>query len=263
MSSHESAFVIGLGEVGRRLADGLATRGWTIRPVTRASGWEAALDADDRSPRIVAVREEQLQAVLDRFPAALADRLVLVQNGFLEAVHGDLGPVTRGLVYFTSKKDFFRVLCPSPFHGPLAQPLAGDLCGGGVAAEALTDRVEFLREMIVKGIWNAVVGLPLAVHDVDLATYLSRHEDELDALAQEGARAAGAEYGVRLSGERAVRKLRATTGELGWVRGGAKALPWRNGALAYFGRKHGVATPVNDRLLRAVGQDPDRPPTVG
>jgi len=259
MSSRESAYVIGLGEVGRRLSEALAIRGWTIRPVTRDSGWEPALDANDRSPRIVAVREEQLQAVLDRFPAVMADRLVLVQNGFLEAVHGDLGPVTRGLVYFTSKKDFFRVLCPSPFHGTLAQSLAGDLCEGGIAAETVADRAEFLREMIVKGIWNAVVGLPLAVHDVDLGTYLARHVDELDALADESARAAGAEYGVRLSGERAVLKLRATTSELGWVRGGAKALPWRNGALARFGRTHGIATPVNDRLLRAVGHDPDIP----
>lgn len=254
--------VIGMGEVGRRLAGALSRAGRVVRPVSRNAGWPEAVDERDRSPRIVAVREEQLQAVLERTPPGLRERLVLVQNGFLEAVHGSLAEVTRGLIYFTAKGDFFRILCPSLFHGPLARELARALCRGGIAAEELTDRDEFLREMIVKGIWNAIVGLPLAVHDVELTTYLSRHADELDRLADESARAAGAEYGVELSGERAVRKLRATTGELGWVRGGAKALPWRNAALARFGRRHGIPTPVNDRLLRAVGYDPDSPPTV-
>ena len=50
-----------------------------------------------------------------------------------------------------------------------------------------------------------------------------------------------------------MRKILETTKELGWVRGGAKALAWRNGAIARFGRRHGIPTPVNDRLLRAVG----------
>ena len=167
-----TAFVVGMGEVGGHLARALLRDGWTVHEVSRSSGWEGAIDAADPAPRIVAVREEDLAGVLDRFPGSMRDRLVLVQNGFLEAVHGDLGPVTRGLIYFTSRGEFFRELCPSPFHGPHADTIAAGLAAGGLRAETVDDPSAFAVAMIVKGIWNAVVGLPLAVHGVDLATYL-------------------------------------------------------------------------------------------
>jgi ketopantoate reductase len=255
-----TAFVIGAGEVGGRLAGALQRSGSEVRTVTRTNGWEAALDEADASPRIVAVREEQLAAVLARFPETLRERLVLVQNGFLEAVHGDLGPVTRGLVWFTSKGDFFQVLCPSEFHGPHAASLARAIDAGGISSVTLADRSAYLRAMVIKGVWNAVVGLPLAVHGVDLATYREEHRDEMEAAVSEGVRAAGAAYAVDVGADAALEKLRATTPDLGWVRGGKKALPWRNGAIAWFGRRHGVPTPVNDRLLREAGYDPGSDP---
>lgn len=244
--------MIGMGEVGRRLAEALGTAGWEVVPVTRAAGWDRALDGTDSSPRIVAVREEALGGVLERVPAALVPPLVLVQNGFLEAVHDDLTTVTRGLIWFTSKGEFFRELCPSLFYGAHAADLVAALAAGGLSVEVLDDREAFLREMIVKGIWNCVVGLPLAVHDVDLATYLRDERDELVALVAESARAAGAQYRVTVDPKVTLDKILDTTTELGWVKGGAKALPWRNGAIAIFGRRHGVPTPVNDRLLGAV-----------
>jgi ketopantoate reductase len=241
--------VIGMGEVGRHLAGALERSGWTIHPVTRDRGWDACLDENDLAIRLVAVREEALAAVLERLPSSLGDRLVLVQNGFLEAVHGDLGPVTRGLIYFSSKGDFYRELCPSIFYGPHGRVIASALAAGGVAVEAATDAKTYLEAMIVKGIWNAVVGLPLAVHGVDLETYLRDHRAEFEALVAESAAAAAAEYGVPVTAEAAVEKILATTGDLGWVRGGAKALDWRNGAIVAFGRRHGVPTPINDRLM--------------
>jgi len=244
------ALMIGMGEVGRRLADALTVAGWDVLPVTRQQGWDTALDESDTAPRLVAVREEDLQAVLDRIPETLRPRLLLVQNGFLEAVHGSLGPVSRGLIYFTSKSGFFRVLCASLFHGALAAPIAAALETGGIRARPIEDGEEYLRAMIVKGIWNAVVGLPLAVHDVDLSTYLDTFRDEFEALIDESARAAGAEYGVSVSAAVVERKILETTADLGWVKGGRKSLAWRNGAIAQFGRRHGVPTPVTDRLLR-------------
>jgi ketopantoate reductase len=204
----------------------------------------------------VCVREEDLAAALAPLQDVPRERLALVQNGFLEPVHGALGAVTRGLVWFTSKGPFFRDLAPTLVHGPRAAFLADALSRGGLDVRALADGTAFRVEMIVKGLWNAVVGLPLAVHGADLATYLAAREDEWRALLDEGARAASAWYGVHVSGDDAARRLRATTAELGWVRGGTKALPWRNGALARLGRACGIATPVNDALLRAAGFDP-------
>ena len=126
--------------------------------------------------------------VLDGLAGVPRERLVLVQNGFLEAGHGDLGEGTRGLVWFTSKQEFFLELQPSLFFGPRAADVVVPLGAGGLRVGTLLARAAFLREMIQKGLWNCAVGLPLAAHGVDLATYLAAHGDELRALLEEGAR---------------------------------------------------------------------------
>ena len=66
------AHVIGMGEVGRRLAGALEQAGWEVVPVTRQEGWDRTVDTTDPAPRIVAVREEALAAVLERLPEELA-----------------------------------------------------------------------------------------------------------------------------------------------------------------------------------------------
>lgn len=247
--------VIGLGEVGRRFAAAFEAAGVTVVPVTRAAGWDRAADASDPAPRVVCVREEQLEDVLGRLPVATRANTALIQNGFLEVVHGDLGPVTRGVVYFTAKGDFFKVLAPSPFHGAHAGPLAAALARGGIPAQEVPGREAFLRAMIAKCVWNCVVGLPLHVREIDLRTYLGHLRPELTALAEECASTAAAEYGVTIDVEAGIAQLEATTRELGWMRGGAKAIPWRNGAVAAMGRKHGIPTPVTDRLLASIGYE--------
>ncbi len=251
------AFVIGPGEVGRRLLHALDAAGVPAQALRRGDPPGAAADPSVAALRLVCVREEDLAGALALLGGVPRERLALVQNGFLEPVHGALGPVTRGLVWFTSKGPFFRELAPTLVHGPHAAFLADALSRGGLDVRVLGDDTAFRVEMIVKGLWNAVVGLPLAVHGLDLATYLATREDEWRALVDEGARAASAWYGVDVVGDDAARRVVATTADLGWVRGGAKALPWRNGALARMGRACGVATPVNDALLRAAGFDPE------
>ncbi|MEN6525344.1 MAG: hypothetical protein ABFD65_02515 [Candidatus Polarisedimenticolia bacterium] len=252
------ALVIGVGEVGGRLLAAFDRAAFPARGVRRGDDLAALLAAHPRAARIAAVREEALAEVLASFAGEGRGRLALLQNGLLEVVHGDLGGATRGLVWFTSKGEFFRVLAPTLLRGPLAAPLADALRRGGIDAEEVPDRAAFTREMIVKGLWNCVVGLPLAVHGEDLAAYRRARRDEARAILDEGARAAGAFYGVRVDADEAERRLWRTTEELGWMRGGAKALAWRNGAVARCGRLAGVPTPVNDALLRAAGYDPDR-----
>ena len=64
--------MIGLGEVGRRLATAIDAAGTQPRPVTRSAGREAALDPADPAARIVAVREENPAEAWQRFAPALA-----------------------------------------------------------------------------------------------------------------------------------------------------------------------------------------------
>ena len=53
------AFVIGWGEVGRRLGGGLAHVGDDVIPVTRSDGWTRAASHED-GLRVVCVREDDL-----------------------------------------------------------------------------------------------------------------------------------------------------------------------------------------------------------
>lgn len=249
------AFVIGPGEVGRRLGNALQSQQWQVSTVTRTDGWDAAT-SDAPGPRLLCMREEDVCDAFARFAPAQHRETVLLQNGFLDAglPTKDLRNTTRGLIWFMSKGDFYSPLRTSVLYGPWANALAEAFNGAGIPFEVSVDETAFLRDMIIKGFWNTVVGLPLAVHGVDLATYLSDYATEIEALATEAVTACGAEYnGVEVSVSDALSTLHETTTEIGFVKpSAAKALDWRNGAVAAFGRKHGVATPVNDRLLAAV-----------
>jgi ketopantoate reductase len=241
--------IIGLGEVGRVFERCAKAADQEVAVVRRgAAPVSAALAA---GPVIAAVREDDL-APLVPLVAPLAPRVVFPQNGLVEPVLASLGAVTRGLLWFTAKGDFFEILAPSVFHGPEASATAALLEAGGVTAREEPDPRRFAEALATKLVWNSVVGLPLAVHGVPLGRYLAKHADEARAIVEEGCRALGPALGVALDPDAAHATLLATTTKLGWMTGGAKALDFRNRAIARLGRIHGVRTPINDGLLAAL-----------
>jgi ketopantoate reductase len=245
----ERAVVIGLGEVGRRLATALERAGVAVDRVTRSAGWEAAT-APTPDPRLVCVREEALEGVLDRLAGVDPSTIVAVQNGWVRPLLAARGIAGRGLIWFTSKGEFFRELRPSPFAGPLAAPLAAALGRGGLAIEAVS-ATELAALDADKMGFNCVVGLPLAVHRLTLGDYLEQHPSEAEAVFAEAvtvcARAAG--VAVDALGWAAFRR---TVEPIHWVATSqAKALDLRNGAVVRLGAELGLPTPVNARLLAA------------
>jgi ketopantoate reductase len=244
-------FIVGMGEVGRRLAGALAAAGVGTLPVTRQSGWEEPL-ADPGGVLLVCVREEALAEVLPRLKGVGPQRLAFFQNGWVRPLLEDLPGCTRSLIWFTSKGEFFRLLRPSVFCGPQAAFLAEALGRGGVPSVAVGEDAFAAGEAEKMG-FNCVVGLPLAVHGVSLSEYLERHWEEARAVFDEAAsvtaRATGATASpgwwdefVRLSGP------------IGWVRAStAKALEYRNGAVVRLAHTLDLAAPVNERLLAAIG----------
>ncbi len=76
------AFVIGMGEVGRRLTAALQTAGVAVTGVTRAAGWDDAIAAP-AAARIVCVGEAQLAAAIERLRGVPPETLVFVQNGWI------------------------------------------------------------------------------------------------------------------------------------------------------------------------------------
>ncbi|HVN75950.1 MAG TPA: hypothetical protein VMT19_06510 [Thermoanaerobaculaceae bacterium] len=248
--SFERAFVVGMGEVGRRLAGALAAGGSEVVPVTRDGGWERL--ARGVGPVLVCVREEALPSTLARLGTVSPERLVFVQNGWVRPLLAGAPGCSRGLIWFTAKGEFFRVLRPSAFAGPVASPLAAALARGGIAAEAL-DPAAFAAAEAEKMGFNCVVGLPLAVHCVSLAEYLGRHAAEAEAVFEEATAVTARSLGVAPSAAWWPEFVRVAE-PIGFVRvGAAKALEFRNGAVVRLGREVGTATPSNDALLGAAG----------
>jgi ketopantoate reductase len=252
----ERIYIIGTGEVGRRLSQALRTSGSEVIEVTRCEGWDHATHDPD-GVRLVCVREEDLAMVLDRL-AGVPDRsIICIQNGWIRPVLSGMPHVTRGLVWFTSKGDFFEILRPSPFYGPFADNLTSRLTAGGILATSV-DNAEFAALEADKMGFNCVVGLPLAVHGVTLQTYLADYDDEARELFEESVTTCAHALGAATD-PGWWREFCVATQPLGWIRTtAAKALEFRNGAVARLAREHGISVPVTDRLLNEVGLDPTR-----
>jgi hypothetical protein len=248
----DRAFVVGLGEVGRRLAAALRSAAVEVVEVTRTAGWSEAT-SDLPGPRLLAVREEDLAGVLARLATVPAERLVLVQNGWVRPLLERPDAVTRGLIWFTSKGDFFRVLRPSPFAGPCAAPLAAALDRSGLAATAVGAR-DFAGLEADKMGFNCVVGLPLAVHGLSLGDYLVERRTEAEALFGETVTVCARALGVQPDPAWWPAFL-ASCEPLHWVRASqAKALGFRNLAVVRLARELGLEAPLNAELLAAVGR---------
>lgn len=242
-------FVIGMGEVGTRLATALERSGRRTVPVTREAGWGRA-PSSEIGTRLICVREEALAGVLERLSTVPDERLVAVQNGWIRPMVPD--NATRGLIWFTSKGDFYRPLRPSPFTGPLADDLAAALEEADIPATSV-DATTFARMDADKMGFNCVVGLPLAVHGLSLGDYLEQHPDEARAVFTEAVTVCARAGGVEPDADWWPMFL-ASVEPLHWVATSkAKALELRNGAVVELGRQLGIDTPENERLLNADG----------
>jgi hypothetical protein len=240
--------VIGMGEVGRRLADALQRAGAIVHRVTRNQGWAEAL-ADSEGLHLVCVREESLGEVLTHLSGVPRDHLALVQNGWIKPLVGDPAGLTRGLIWFTAKGDFFTVLRSSPFTGPRAAALSDALTRGGIPSQAVTARA-FDPLDAEKMAFNCVVGLPLAVHHLSLKEYLERHRAEARAVFYEALNVCASALSAERSTDVWDRFVHSAE-PLGWVRiVNAKALRYRNGAVVELARQTGVPAPVNAELLQ-------------
>jgi hypothetical protein len=201
----------------------------------------------------VCVREESLAGVLDTLHGVPSERLVLVQNGWIRPLLHDLPDATRGLIWFTSKGEFFQILRPNSFSGPVAGSLSLALAAGGLPSEAI-DADHFDRLDADKMGFNCVVGLPLAVHGSTLERYLDEFPDEARAVFVEATDTCSAATGAEID-DAAWDAFRASAEHLGWVRvSEAKALDFRNRAVVALATEHGRKAPVNSQLLRKYGE---------
>ncbi|MGE5236054.1 MAG: ketopantoate reductase family protein [Acidobacteriota bacterium] len=249
--AYERAVVIGMGEVGRRISSALTAAGIPWTGVTRSAGW-AEVNREPQPLRVVCVREEALAEVLSRLAGCDPASVVLVQNGWIRPLLAGWDGCTRGLVWFTSKGEFFRTLRPSPFSGPVAGVIAAALDRGGIPAETAAD--DAFRGLDAEKMgFNCVVGLPLAIHGMSLGEYLEARREEAEALFRESVETCAEALAVSASTDWWGTFLRAVE-PLGWLRAStAKALEFRSGAVLRLARELGRPVPVTARLLATVG----------
>ena len=252
--------IIGMGEVGRRLAGALHRAGITALPVTRTRGWDEARE-DRHGICLICVREDALAVVLDALCDVPSERLVLVQNGWIRPLLHDLPDATRGLIWFTSKGEFFQILRPNVFSGPMAADMSLALAAGGLPSEAVEAKI-FDRLDADKMGFNCLVGLPLAVHGLSLGEYLDLLPEEARAVFDEAVGACSAAVGAEID-VRGWDGFLESARHLGWVRvSEAKALGFRNQAVVALAAESGHPTPINTALLRKYSEmcatTPDR-----
>ena len=240
--------VIGMGEVGRRLAGALHRAGVAALPVTRTQGWDEAREDRD-GICLVCVREEALADVLDTLHGVPSERLVLVQNGWIRPLLHDLPEASRGLIWFTSKGEYFQILRPNIFSGPAADDLSLALAAGGLPSESVEAGVYDRLDADKMG-FNCLVGLPLAVHGLSLAAYLDSYSQEARAVFDEAVGACSAATGAVIDPAGWEAFLESAK-HLGWVRvSEAKALDFRNRAVVALAAELGREAPTNSVLLQ-------------
>ena len=252
----QRAHVIGMGEVGRRLAGALERAGVEVSRVTRHEGWEGAR-TDPDSLRILCMREGDLPAALDALCGVDPARIVAVQNGWIRPLLEPWAGCGRGLIWFMSKGDFFNELRPSIVSGSAGAWLAKALNRGGLHATFVEDDAAFARLEADKMGFNCVVGLPLAVHGVTLGQYLDERPEEARAVLIEAVTVCSLALGIEPAPS-AWQDFVRTVEPIRWVApSSAKALDYRNGAVVTLARTLGLDAPVNEKLLAAASWHPE------
>jgi hypothetical protein len=248
---NEPMVIVGVGEIGTRFVHAAEALRLPFRTVTRDKNREL-LSRPAGAPLLVCVREPDLPGVLAQVPSERGRDLIVVQNGFIDELIAPFPEHTRAVLWFTAKGTFFADLLQSPVHGPHADLVRQLINAAGASAETITDDDVFRRYALEKAIWSCVVGAPLAVWGVDLAT--ARHErmGDIDAVVNEACDVVRVALGVEISRQRVLATLDDTSAQLGWMRGGTQAVAWRNGKIVEWGEKCGVPTPANRAIVEGV-----------
>ena len=248
--------IIGAGRVGGALAQRAKDAGVQHTLVDRTQGWDAI--ADSQAPIFVAVRNDDLAAVVERVPASARHRLVFTQNGMLRGwlAEQELADCTRGLLFFAvpSRGAPLDPGGDSPFVGPQAQAVVDWLSQLDVPA-SVAPAASFAETELEKLLWNCCFGLLCEHTDGPVGAVVQNHDDLLTRLAQELLDVGMPTFGLALDADaRAalIERLRSYSRSIPDYRGAVKEWPWRNGWFVQTARTPGL----HEELLGKTGHLP-------
>lgn len=152
--------IVGLGQLGRLFGAGLLALGRSVVPVRRGEPL-VALEALAPALVLVTVAEDDLRPVLSALPAALRDRVALVQNELLPpdwCAHGIARP-TVAVVWCEKKAGRpLAVVQETEIAGPHAALLVDALSKVDVPARAIAE-VDLESALVVKNLYILVSNL--------------------------------------------------------------------------------------------------------
>ncbi|MEZ4452786.1 MAG: ketopantoate reductase C-terminal domain-containing protein [Nannocystaceae bacterium] len=243
--------VIGAGRIGGALTECARAVGREVRLVDRERGWEA-LDAPAGAPIVVAVRNDDLDDVVERVPASRRADLVFVQNGMIRErlAERGLADATRGLLFFAVARRGDPPVPggPSPFHGRHAAAMVDFFVDLRLPATEV-DAPTFAAIELEKLIWNSAFGVLCQAHEATVGEVVERHADELRALAGELSTIGRIALDVDLELEPLCERLQAYSRSIADYRGAVREWRWRNGWFVAQSTALGVPTPTHERLL--------------
>lgn len=154
--NNPQAAIVGMGQLGRTLGEGLLLNGITVTPILRSSLVNTALNPECV---VVATGEDDLKAALAKIPQNWKEHsVVLLQNELLPPQWRENG-VTRPtifVVWFERKPHKpITVLLPSRVYGPRQDVIISAMDRLGIACERARDERDIFTELLIKNsyIW--------------------------------------------------------------------------------------------------------------
>ena len=155
--SNMTVVMVGMGQLGRIFSGGLLRAGGTVVPVNREDSMaQIALSVPDPALVMVAVGENDLNAVLAVLPEQWKSRVGLIQNELLprDWLRYQLVNPTVIPVWFEKKKGMdAKPLLPSPVFGPAAALIVSALNDIDIPAYALSGEADLLYELVRKNVY--------------------------------------------------------------------------------------------------------------
>ena len=155
MDTTPHAVIVGLGQIGRTLGEGLLMAGYTVTPVLHGRPFPAGTG---QAPVIVATGEDDLAGALAGLPGEWKDSssVVLLQNELLPSQWEPLGirNPTIFVVWFERKPGQLIVsLRPSVVYGPQQEAVKAAMDCLALPCEVAPDAHEAMTQLIVKNVY--------------------------------------------------------------------------------------------------------------
>lgn len=203
--------IIGIGELGGVFAKAFLKHGSAVYPVTRkVSMEETRRKCPEPALAIVAVREDQLSAILSTLPEKWKSRVCLIQN---ELLPGDwkkyhIADPTVISVWFEKKKGMdVNPIRSSPVFGPGSVAVHGALAEIGIPSRILADEKELLFELVAKNVFVFTINIAGLKTGGTVGNLWSRHRDLAVRIARDVMDVQESVTGVSLSSQRLTEAL--------------------------------------------------------